>query len=85
MRGGVGGGACFGRFALDRSSESRSPLLAGPRWRSGSAAATVTATAAAAIADALLSRRTSTAGEGGGWRYLQKQRAYQRRWYRIAY
>ena len=24
-------------------------------------------------------------GAGGGWRYLQKQRAYQRRWYRIAY
>ena len=24
-------------------------------------------------------------GAGGGWRYLQKKRAYQRRWYRIAY
>ena len=24
-------------------------------------------------------------GAGGGWRYLQKQRAYQPRWYRIAY
>ena len=33
-----------------------------------------------------LDRRELVLGwRGGGWRYLQKQRAYQRRWYRIAY